>query len=76
MPDANNGISCLPEDITVECDAIPAPLDLIASDNCSDVSVSFSEEQLDGDCANNYTLVRTWTATDDCGNSTTLIQNN
>ena len=33
-----------------------------------------SEETLAGDCANGYVLVRTFTATDACGNSTEATQ--
>ena len=37
--------------------------DATATDNCSDVSITVSEETLAGDCANGYVLVRTFTAT-------------
>ncbi|NHM05582.1 reprolysin family zinc metalloprotease, partial [Flavobacterium sp. TWA-26] len=33
------------------------------------VSVVFTETTTAGTCANSYTLTRTWTATDVCGNS-------
>ena len=38
------------------------------------MSISVSEETLAGDCANGYVLVRTFTATDECGNSTSASQ--
>ncbi|MEZ4782012.1 MAG: hypothetical protein R2816_10775 [Flavobacteriaceae bacterium] len=60
----------LPVDATVECDNVPAADTLTASDNCSDVTVVLDEVRTDGSCDSNYILVRTWTATDDCGNST------
>ena len=43
-----------------------------ASDNCdNDVTVTSSDEIIAGDCPQAYTLVRTWTATDNCGNADT-----
>jgi large repetitive protein len=66
----------MPADITVECDGVPeAPAVVTASDNCdSDVTVVFSEVRTDGSCPDTYTLTRTWTATDNCGNSITHVQ--
>ena len=34
----------------------------------------FNETTTDGDCPGNYTINRTWTATDACGNTTTHNQ--
>jgi len=65
----------LPQDRTIECsDPMPEVETLSADDLCSKATVSFSEERIDGDCPNNYQLVRTWTATDDCGNTTEHVQ--
>ncbi len=64
----------LPADITVECDAVPAADTLTADDACSDANVTFDEVRADGNCESNYTLTRTWVATDDCGNQTTHTQ--
>jgi hypothetical protein len=66
----------MPADITVECDALPAaPAVVTASDNCdSNVLVEFTEARTDGVCPDTYTLTRTWTATDNCGNSITHVQ--
>ena len=45
------------------------------TDNCSDVTVDFTDEILQSeDCEFNYTIERTWTATDVCGNSSTCLQ--
>jgi hypothetical protein len=64
--------------VTVECSAVPEPPILEAVDNCDDnVEVVLTEEIVEGPCPSRYTLIRTWTATDDCGNfiegSQTLI---
>ncbi|MEA1980028.1 MAG: hypothetical protein U9N54_03530, partial [candidate division Zixibacteria bacterium] len=59
-----------PTDITVSCDNIPVPANVIATDNCDPTPViTFNETTIPGSCDNSYTLTRTWTATDDCGNS-------
>ena len=65
-----------PADITVECDEVPAaPADVVAQDDCDAlIDVVYNEVRVDGDCANNYTLTRTWTATDDCNNTATATQ--
>jgi hypothetical protein len=53
-----------PEDMTVDCNELPSPVMLEATDNCdTDVQVTFTEEAT-GACD----LIRTWTALDDCGN--------
>lgn len=61
----------IPADMTVECDAVPSePLNVTATDNCdTDVEIQFEETRSNGSCVDNYTLTRTWIATDDCGNS-------
>jgi hypothetical protein len=67
----------LPQDILVDCDAVPEPVILTATDNCSLtdlVTIDFTEVRTDGDCPYNYTLTRTWVATDECGNETTHVQ--
>jgi len=66
--DTTNPVITAPADITVECSEIPTPAVLTATDNCdTDVVVAFEEEILEG-TACEYTIVRTWTATDNCGN--------
>ncbi len=64
-----------PEDLSLTCGAfIPEPLDFSVTDNCSAVEVSYNEETMPGACADTYTITRTWTATDQCDNSSELIQ--
>ncbi|UUV22351.1 gliding motility-associated C-terminal domain-containing protein [Paenimyroides aestuarii] len=68
-------VEVLPMDITLECsDSLPAVAELTAVDNCGTATVSFNEERTEGSCPNSYTLERTWTATDQCGNTTTHTQ--
>ncbi len=61
----------IPANTTVECSAIPAPAIVTATDNCSDATVSLSQSMTEG-CP--YTITRTWTATDACGNHSTATQ--
>ncbi|MXO07497.1 gliding motility-associated C-terminal domain-containing protein, partial [Flavobacterium sp. HBTb2-11-1] len=68
-------VGALPANITVECSAaVPAPAILTATDNCSAATVSFNEERINGGCSGNYQLIRTWTASDACGNQTVHTQ--
>ena len=64
-----------PPDRTVECDAVPAPAPLSATDTCDEeVAVVLDEVRTAGECADDYTLTRTWTARDDCGNESAHSQ--
>ena len=67
-------VGTLPQDITVNCNEIPDPVTLTATDNCSSVAVVIFDE--DAQVANcpTFNIVRTWTATDSCGNIATHIQ--
>jgi streptogramin lyase len=64
----------LPEgEITVECDAVPAAADVTLVDNCDEnPTLVYNEERIDGNCPNNYTLVRTWFGYDQCQNETSV----
>lgn len=63
-----------PNEATVECNAVPTTT-LVAVDEC-DTSplVTSSQVQLNGSCASNYILQRTWHAADACGNIGTFNQ--
>ena len=64
-----------PGDITVGCDGVPAAASLTATDNCDpNPVVSYTEEITPGSCSGEYTISRTWTATDNAGNSRVCIQ--
>ncbi|MFM1931955.1 MAG: hypothetical protein RL226_1258, partial [Bacteroidota bacterium] len=61
----------LPADITADCGNLPAPAVMTASDNCSEVLISYSQQVGSGGCPN---IFRTWVATDACGNSVSYTQ--
>jgi len=65
----------VPSNQTVQCDAVPVPAMVTATDNCDTlVTPSFTETRVDGNCGGNYTLTRTWTSLDDCGNASSSAQ--
>ena len=66
----------LPEDVTVPCFDIPEVASPLAVDGCDDAAVvTFAEEALGAeDCPGTQTIVRTWTATDACGNASSYTQ--
>ncbi|MDY0090409.1 MAG: hypothetical protein RBR78_08580, partial [Flavobacteriaceae bacterium] len=64
----------LPANVSVECGTIPAAATLTATDNCGDATVNFNETTEQGDCEGSYTITRTWTATDACGNEISHTQ--
>jgi hypothetical protein len=66
----------VPADTEIACtDAIPAPADVTATDNCDpNVKVHMDETIVDGNCAGNYDIIRTWTAEDKCGNPVSATQ--
>lgn len=62
-------------DVSVECDEVPSPAGPTATDNCDGpLPVVSGETVVPGRCANEYTIVRTWTATDSCGNDALRTQ--
>jgi hypothetical protein len=68
-------LSCGSYEVTVDCNNIPEPSKCTASDNCDkDVAVNMAEEVTKGDCGSGYTITRTYSATDDCGNTSTSVQ--
>ncbi|MFN0031446.1 MAG: T9SS type A sorting domain-containing protein, partial [Flavobacteriales bacterium] len=67
-------LSGVPSNATVECSEIPGAVDVIATDNCdSQLDVIFDEfETVLNSCS--YQIIRTWSATDNCGNTVTMSQ--
>jgi hypothetical protein len=64
----------VPADYTAECDEALTLADATATDNCGDATVIVTESTTPGACANEYTLTRTFRATDACGNLATAVQ--
>src|SRR5206468_11179827 len=69
------GISPLPPPSTIECPAMPSFTTPSASDACdASPTLTFADSTTTGTCANDYSVTRTWTATDACHNSSTASQ--
>jgi hypothetical protein len=67
----------VPADVTINCgEPIPVAPIVFGVDNCPGIYVSFNEVNNQGNSGTcqNYTIVRTWTATDICGNAATGSQ--
>ncbi len=65
--------STTPEDQNVDCGNVPDAPSITAADNCdSNLLIEFDESSTSNNDVN--TITRTWTATDDCGNETIVIQ--
>ncbi len=70
-------ISC-PSDVTVQCISSTLPTETgsaTSTDNC-DVApvVTYSDVTMNGPTLHGYSIIRTWTGTDACGNNSTCIQ--
>src|SRR5207237_4736978 len=68
-------ITC-PANMTLECPADTGTNKTgvaSATDTCSAVNISYSDLRTNG-CGTTYGIVRTWTATDTCGNSSSCNQ--
>lgn len=61
--------------VTAQCDNVPVAATVTATDNCDpNASVNFTQSITAGDCAGRYTITRTWTSTDACGNAASFTQ--
>ncbi len=63
----------VPADLTVSCTDVPTPPDVQATDGCDDQVEVVMEEVVVSDACTEK-IIRTWTATDDCGHSTSAQQ--
>ena len=54
---------------------LPASASLpVATDNCSDIALSCAVDIVEGNCPAEFQIVTYWTATDNCGNSSSCAQ--
>src|SRR5204862_105241 len=58
---------------TIDCPAAPSFSSPTASDNCS-ATLTYADATTSGSCAGNYSVTRTWTATDPSGHTATASQ--
>ena len=79
VDDSTTPVITCPANITIQCTAITLPDntgEATASDNC-DMSPEIGYVDVTSSlpsCAQEYTITRTWTATDECGNTKTCVQ--
>ncbi|MFE3868159.1 gliding motility-associated C-terminal domain-containing protein, partial [Flavobacterium sp. LS2P90] len=68
-------INALPATATISCSATPEFTQATAADACgSTFTLTSADLRTNGTCAGSYSVTRTWTATDACGNSSTATQ--
>jgi hypothetical protein len=63
-----------PADYTMECGSEIILDDASVTDNCSEVTMTVTSVTVNGICGVNYNLLRTFTATDEAGNATSVTQ--
>jgi large repetitive protein len=61
----------VPANVTVACSAVPVPATVT---DLYGAPVTMSQVRVNGNCPGNYTLTRTWTATDACSRTATASQ--
>ncbi len=75
LVDTTNPVLTIPADYTIECSETIVYDDASATDNCDgDVAIDVDEVIVPGDCPGSYQIQRTFTATDDCDNDTSMTQ--
>jgi len=68
-------ISGIDEELTYLCtESIPDPVGQTAIDACGEATIGFVDQQLPSECASEYDILRTFTATDECQNSSQFVQ--
>ena len=64
-----------PEDLALECgDDTPLTMPE-AQDNCGQAMLTYSDSTVAGECTGDYTVLRTFIAEDECGNTSSYVQN-
>ncbi len=77
ISDDNPPVILCPADVTIACGDSTDPTSTgtaTATDDCSNVLVTFMDGTSDEPCDAGGGILRTWTATDDCGNTSTCTQ--
>jgi len=73
VPPSINGL--FDENVTAGCGETPTVPLVQVLDNCdSDIELVYAADTVEGNCAGGYIITRTWSATDDCGNTTERTQ--
>ncbi|HZV44030.1 MAG TPA: prealbumin-like fold domain-containing protein, partial [Saprospiraceae bacterium] len=67
-----------PADLTLECIAITDPSSTgfaTATDYCDgNITITYSDVTVEGECPQEFTILRTWSASDNCDNTSTCLQ--
>lgn len=69
-------VTC-PKDVTIGCDESVAPADTgmpESGDNCGVGATTFADQMIPGPGVAEFTISRTWTVADLCGNTSTCVQ--
>jgi M6 family metalloprotease-like protein len=78
IQDTTSPVITCPADTTIECDASSDPANTgfaTATDSCTPTpTVAYADVTAPGSCPQASTILRTWTATDGCGHSSSCVQ--
>ncbi len=78
IQDTTSPVITCPADTTIQCDASSDPANTgfaTATDSCTPTpTVAYVDVTTPGSCPQASTMLRTWTATDGCGNSSSCVQ--
>ena len=66
----------VPTNVTLNCnETVPSGAAVTATDACDPTPrIILTDNTIRGNCAGSYKIIRTWTATDACGNTSTASQ--
>ena len=67
-------ISGVPADTKVTCAPLPVVPAIVVEDNAQPIAISYTESILPGAQVGTFDVIRTWVATDACGNASTASQ--